>query len=168
MNLYLLRHAIAVERGTAGIALDRDRPLTEEGRNKLLKVARAMAVMELGFSVVFTSPYLRARQTADLVAAELQISSRLRECEHLAAESRPADLVRFLIRLRPQPRDVLLVGHEPFLSEFASLLLAGATPLRLEFKKAGLCKLSATRLQPAGCATLEWFLPPKLMALMSR
>jgi phosphohistidine phosphatase len=168
MNLYLLRHAIAVERGTTRVAADFDRPLTEEGRAKLLKVVRAMAAMELGFSAVFTSPYVRARQTADVVVTELKTRARVRECEFLRAEAQPADLVRFLARLRPQPRDVLLVGHEPFLSELASLLLAGATPLRLDFKKAGLCKLSATRLQPAACATLEWFLSPKLLALMAR
>jgi phosphohistidine phosphatase len=168
MNLYLLRHAIAVDREAGGFADDRQRPLTAEGRARLRKVVRAMKVMKLRFSLILTSHYVRARQTAEIVAQELKLSRRLRDCQELAADARPADLVRLLTNLRPQPEDVLLVGHEPYLSELVSLLLAGATPLSLDFKKAGLCKLSVDRLQPARCATLEWLVPPKLLMLMPR
>jgi phosphohistidine phosphatase len=127
-----------------------------------------MKAMKLRFSLTLTSPYLRARQTAEIVAKELTLTRRVRDCDELAADARPADFVRWLAKRRPQPRDVLVVGHEPFLSELVSLLLAGATPLSLDFKKAGLCKLTVERLEPARCATLEWLLPPKLMALMGR
>lgn len=168
MNLYLLRHAIAADRDASTFPNDRDRPLTPEGRARLLKVVRAMKAMKLRFSLILTSPYRRARQTAEIVADELKLARCLRSCDELAADARPTDFVRWLAKRRPQPRDVLVVGHEPFLSELVSLLLAGAPPLSFAFKKAGLCKLTVERLVPARCATLDWLLPPKLMASMRR
>ena len=64
MNLYILRHGIAVERGTPGYAKDADRPLTLEGERKLQLIAQAMKALDLAFDLILSSPYLRARQTA--------------------------------------------------------------------------------------------------------
>ena len=69
--------------------------------------------------------------------------------------------------LKPLPDRVLLVGHEPNLSELISLLVSGDASLNLAMKKGGLCKLSAEALSPRRCATLEWLLTPKQMGLMA-
>ena len=72
MDLYLLRHGIAVEPGSPGYAKDADRPLTPEGERKLGQIAEAMEALELSFDLILSSPYVRARQTAEIVAATLK------------------------------------------------------------------------------------------------
>ncbi len=72
-----------------------------------------------------------------------------------------------LAHLKPSPDDVLLVGHEPYLSDLISLLLSGESGLAIVMKKAGFCKLSIGQLCFGRCATLEWLVTPKLMALMA-
>ena len=69
MNLYLLRHGIAAERGAGQSAGDADRPLTTKGRRKLRRAAAAMRTMQLSFDVILSSPLVRARQTAELIAS---------------------------------------------------------------------------------------------------
>ena len=71
MELYILRHGIAVERGTPGYRKDADRPLTPEGKEKVHQIAEAILGMELKFDLILSSPYARAEQTAKIVAGEL-------------------------------------------------------------------------------------------------
>jgi phosphohistidine phosphatase len=75
--------------------------------------------------------------------------------------------VEFLDRLQPTPESVLLVGHEPFLSGLISLLATGHEGFCVVMKKGGLCKLTIEALRHGRCATLEWLLTPKQMALMA-
>src|SRR5258708_7959635 len=65
------------------------------------------------------------------------------------------------------PGEVLLVGHEPNLSELISLLVSGDARLSITMKKGGLCKVSAEILAARRCASLEWLLTPKQMGLMA-
>ena len=67
MNLYILRHGIAVPRGTPGIK-DENRPLTKEGIKKMKEIAEGMLSLGLKFDNIASSPWLRAKQTADIVA----------------------------------------------------------------------------------------------------
>src|SRR5712671_1567292 len=83
MNLFLLRHGLAVERTIPGFKLDRDRPLTGEGRKKIRRVATLLYQVQGSFDVILTSPYVRARQTAEIVADKLGNSKKLEICEHL-------------------------------------------------------------------------------------
>jgi phosphohistidine phosphatase len=168
MNLYLLRHGIAAERGLPEYADDSLRPLTEEGRRKVARVADAMAAWKLTFELVLASPYIRARETAEIVVQTLGLQKKLQFSEHLACDADPSALVEQVKAVRPPPEDVLLVGHEPDLSELVSLLLIGNRELPMTFKKAGLCKLAVSDLRPAKCATLEWLLTPKVMRLSVR
>ena len=167
MKLYLLRHGIAVEPGTAGITRDSERPLTPEGRLKLKRATAAMQAMELSFEVILSSPFVRARQTAEIVAHALQAEHRLQFAEELACGGSVRDLIRRLAAGVPAPESVLLVGHEPDLSELVSVLCTGEPRLAVAFKKGGLCRLSVEALRYGRCATLEWLLTPKQMALMS-
>src|SRR5512136_509230 len=77
MDLYILRHGIAVERGTPGYAKDADRPLTPEGERKLQLIAEAMEALELKFDLILSSPYARARQTAEVVTGVLHARKQL-------------------------------------------------------------------------------------------
>src|ERR1051325_8734008 len=71
MEIYILRHGIAVERGTPGYKKDSDRPLTKEGEDKMRQIAEAMLAMALKFDLILSSPFERAKQTAQIVAGEL-------------------------------------------------------------------------------------------------
>ena len=166
MNLYLLRHGIAVEPGTPGYAKDADRPLTPEGERKLGRIAAAMDALELSFDLILSSPYVRARRTAQIVAQALKARKRLELSDCLTPGGSTKKLVDLLNSLKPSPESVLLVGHEPYLSELISLLVSGNPALAVVMKKGGLCNLTIESLKHGRCATLEWLLTPKQMALM--
>lgn len=166
MNLFLMRHGVAVEPGTAGYGNDADRPLTPKGRRKLRRAAETMKALDLSFDLILSSPLLRARQTAVILAKALDAKDRLELSASLAPGAPARTILECLHRL-PMPEDVLLVGHEPGLSQLISLLLAGNSDLPVLMKKGGLCKLSAPSLKPGRRATLEWLLTPKQMALMA-
>jgi phosphohistidine phosphatase len=167
MNLYILRHAIAVEHGTPGYENDADRPLTDDGRRKLRRVAKAMGAMELSFGLILTSPYARARETAEVVARALGESDRLEFTEALTPAGSTTQLVDLLNQREPKLKNVLLVGHEPYLSELISLWVSGAPGCAVTMKKAGLCKLSTDVLSHGRCASMEWLLTPRQMGLIA-
>jgi phosphohistidine phosphatase len=118
---------------------------------------------DVSFEAILASPLVRARQTAELVARGLQIRNRLDLTEHLAPAGDFAQLVRQVNKLRPAPKSVLLVGHEPYLSSLVSLLCTGGSHLTLNFKKGGLCRLEVGTLRCGRCAVIEWLLAPRLL-----
>src|SRR5689334_4921844 len=118
MNLYLLRHGLAADLDTQGLTKDADRPLTSKGERKLWKIAEGMKALELRFDVILSSPYLRARQTAEIIAETLHESRRVEFSETLTPSGNAKKLVELLKELARAQEDVLLVGHEPHLSEF--------------------------------------------------
>jgi len=167
LNLYLLRHGIAVERGTPGYESDFDRPLTSDGKEKMCKIAAVIRRMEIKFDHIFSSPYIRARQTAEIVARNLDPAMKVEFTDTLATQGTSAKVIRFLKELEPASREVMLVGHEPNLSELASLLCSGGTDSLIVFKKGGFCKLSTETLRTGRCASLEWLLTPRQLKEMS-
>jgi phosphohistidine phosphatase len=101
MNLFLLRHGIAVERGLPGYEDDHRRPLTTEGADRMRRIAQAAKRLGLEFDLILSSPYLRAQQTAQTVAAFYKMEDRLRLTENLMPGASPAALVDE-IRCHPQ------------------------------------------------------------------
>jgi phosphohistidine phosphatase len=166
MNIYLLRHGPAARGFAPRLDADRLRPLTSKGRKKTAKVAAAMKRMGLSLDLIFSSPCLRARQTAMIVAEAFGARKKLEFLKELSVEANSQSLVDRLGRQHLLPESLLLVGHEPHLSGVASLLLTGKPGLLLELKKAGLCKLSIPALKRGRHATLEWLLTPKQMLAM--
>jgi phosphohistidine phosphatase len=165
MNIYILRHGLAEE--TSASQKDADRRLTEEGERKLRHIARAMQAMELSFDLVVSSPYARARETAEIVARAFGLEKRLELSETLTPSGRTRQLVELLNRLAPPWEDVLLVGHEPYLSGLIALLVAGEEDrLSVTLKKGGLARISAATLVHGKCGDLEWLLTPRQMGLM--
>ena len=166
MELYILRHAIAVARETEGFRHDSDRPLTEAGRSKLRRVVRGMNSLGLSFDLILTSPYLRARQTAEIVAKEMGAEKKLERTPHLAPDGDPRALIRQITSASTAGERILLVGHEPCLSALISILVSGDERTPITMKKAGLCKVTAQTLRYGRCATLEWLLTPAQMERM--
>ena len=167
MNLYILRHGLAVDPGTAEFAKDSERPLTPKGERKLWKIAQAIEELELSFDLILSSPYVRALQTAQIVAEALDLRKKLETTETLTPDGSTEKLVDLINRRKPRVEEVLLVGHEPYLSELISLLVSGNTESAVTMKKGGLCKLTSELLEEGRCATLEWLLTPKQMCLMA-
>jgi phosphohistidine phosphatase len=167
MNLFILRHGIAVERGAAGFEKDADRPLTPKGERRLGRIADAIEAMKLKFDLILSSPYTRARQTAEIVADALGLKKKLELSDHLTPGGNSRMLIGELTKLEPAPDGVLLVGHEPNLSELISTLTSGDGRLAIDFKKGGLCKLEIETLRHGRCATLAWLLTPRQMGMMA-
>jgi phosphohistidine phosphatase len=158
---------MAVERGTPGFKTDADRPLTPKGRRQLRQIAAAMQSLDLRFNLILSSPYLRARQTAEIVAQSLKLKKCLAFSDELTPDGDPKTLIRQLHELEPAQKNVLLVGHEPHLSRLVALLISGEPATTIDLKKGGLCRLEMDSLRPGRCATLTWLLTPKQMKLMA-
>jgi phosphohistidine phosphatase len=164
MEIFLLRHGIAEERAEHR-GPDEKRALTAEGRRKMRRVVIAMRAMRLSFDAIFSSQLLRALQTAEIVVDALRLKKRLQVTEYLAPGTSTRKQIAWLKSVRPVPARVLLVGHEPNLSDLTSHLLTGDRGMAITFKKGGLCKVTAERFG-SRCANLEWLLTPKQMELM--
>lgn len=163
MEIYLFRHGIAEDRGAQRFTDDSQRPLTPQGLKRTRKVVEGMAALKLYFDVVLTSPYVRAKQTADILVEVFGIPEQLRLCHKLIPGTKPRELVEEIKRFCSKNDRVALVGHEPDLSLFASLLISGKSDANLTLKKAGLCKLNTSQLVAGRCASLEFLLTPKVL-----
>jgi phosphohistidine phosphatase len=158
MRLLIVRHGVAVERGTPGLA-DDDRPLTSEGEKKLKKAARGLARVLPRPAAILSSPLPRAWRTAEIAASAW---GRLTPVKARALRGGSlADLAEALAPYGPGDT-VALVGHEPHLSGLLAELLGGSAAERLTFRKGGAALVDV----PAGLTgggSLVWFLTPKLL-----
>jgi phosphohistidine phosphatase len=159
MELYLLRHGLAVER-TVGLK-DRERTLTPKGRKKTAALAARLKALKISFDLILASPFVRARETAEMVAAKTKPKGALALSGHLMPGGN-LKLVLKELQDNAGKKSVLLVGHEPDLSQLVSLLVTGKAGLKLDLKKGGLCKLDIEDFSSLPCATLLWLAPSKL------
>jgi phosphohistidine phosphatase len=160
MEIWLLRHAAAEDRAESG--RDADRALSEEGHRRAREVARGLAELEPGIELILTSPYRRARQTAEPVARALRLTSTLRETQALEPSSDPEEI---LGEVRSESAQViLLVGHEPHLGALLGRLVSGRPGLEIPMKKAALARLT---WQGSGPATLRALLPARILARLA-
>ena len=164
MNLFLLRHGLAVERDEFHFANDELRPLTAKGQKQLRRVAAAMRSLELNYDLILSSPLVRARQTAEIVAAKL--NQPLLFLNELKPGADAKALIQKINGLKRLPARLLLVGHEPDFSELISLLVTGAAGGGFALKKGGLAKLESEKLCAGKCAALAWLLTPAQLQRM--
>ena len=167
MNLYLMRHGLAVERGTPGYDSDRERPLTSKGERKVRRVAEALMRMEISFDAIFSSPLIRAQQTADVLSNEMKFKGKVQFTEHLSPGGGAKELVHLLQHHSGSTKEILIVGHEPDLGQLAATLLSGGDGLTIVFKKGGVAKLAVEHLRLGRCATLEWLLTCRQLEMMT-
>lgn len=159
MDLIVFRHGIAKDH--SGELADADRPLTKEGVSKTREAAKGLAKQIDEPKVVLTSPKLRARQTADLLGAELgmeaEVFAPLGENDLAAMIDAIAD--------RPEP-SIVIVGHEPSLSAIIEVTVAGESRGAIRLKKAGAARVAVEgRLGPKR-GTLMWLATPKMLRRM--
>jgi phosphohistidine phosphatase len=159
MRLYFLRHGQAVSRAEWR---DDDglRPLTEAGRKALRREGQALAALGLGEEIeaIITSPLARAKETAEIVAAELGLGELVVSDDRLA-HGFTAREARALAGERAPARAIMLVGHEPDFSTTIGELIGGGA---VTCKKGGLARLDAADAKLAD-AQLVWLLPPRAL-----
>lgn len=168
MRLYLMRHGIAAEIG-GEIKTDAERPLTPEGHAKTQQATAGVLRCGIEPELIATSPLLRAHQTAEIVNKACR-SLGVKPAFETWPELVDAEYSGLLSRLQNLDAEaVLLVGHEPGLSHFASQLLTGSpTGLAIELKKASLCAIDLEIGAGSVAATLLWHAPPRQLRLMGK
>lgn len=157
MRCYFLRHGAARDAATWQ-GDDFDRPLTAEGQERIAREAKALAKLQLDIDAIITSPLVRAKQTAALVAETLKLRKRLIEDDRLGVDFDLSRLASVLAE-HANADAVMLVGHEPSMSQTIGQLVGGA---RIDFKKGG---LACVELPDASSSQgqLAWLVPPKVL-----
>lgn len=159
LELYLIRHGIAAERGDE-YPDDSKRPLTSKGISALKKEARALAHLGVEFDQIIASPLVRTKQTAEMFSQVLPSHPPVALSDALAPAGAPAAVLQELARHMRKGR-IALVGHEPNLGELAARLIGARVPL--EFKKGAVCRIDFEIVPPKGAGSLRWFLPPRML-----
>ena len=140
MEIYLIRHGIAAERGT--YTNDRERPLVAKGINKTQKVAEKLQSIGIEFDLILSSPLVRAFQTAEILL-KAGLSSTLDTFTPLEPGGNIKDWLQWLQEMRSQNslNQLALVGHQPDLGNWAEMLVWGSIRNQVIVKKAGIVGL---------------------------
>jgi phosphohistidine phosphatase len=164
MRLCLVRHAIAVERGTKGFEDDALRPLTPAGRARMEEAARGLRTL-FRPQLVLTSPLVRARETAAILTKAYDLPDA-RTCDALATGDHN-QLLRALTD--SEASEVMVVGHEPHISALLALLVAGnADALSATFKKGAAALLESGDDPRPGNFWLEWLIQPAALRRLAQ
>ena len=161
MELYIVRHGIAIDREDPQCPPDPERYLTEEGVEKTKGVAKGVAALGVAADLFFTSPYVRASQTAEIFADVLDYSrQKIRRSECLLPGAEPTLLFRELAREK-QASAIFLFGHAPHLDGVIATALGSKKHLT-SLKKAGIALIELKRISPP-MELLAWLATPKML-----
>ncbi|MEN0057538.1 MAG: histidine phosphatase family protein [Bdellovibrio sp.] len=168
MELIMIRHAVAEEReefAKKGLE-DYMRPLTLKGRKRLQKVCMRLHDFIKDIDLIVSSPLVRARQSAEIVS-QIFYETKVVEVPELVPQSPPPAFLKWLRTQGRHHRRIVMVGHEPHMSSFASYMLSGKSESFIDLKKSGLLILQFEDFAhaEAGRAQLICSIPPKFMAL---
>lgn len=159
MELYFLRHGIADDRSSTG--RDSDRQLTEEGRRKLRLILRRAAEAGVSPGLVLTSPYVRARQTAEIAKEVLGYKEDLVVSDALRSDSDPQAVWQEIRSLHGGAHSILMASHEPLMSRCAGYFL-NSPELLVDFKKGAIVRIDVDQFGTNPRGVLRWMLVPKL------
>jgi phosphohistidine phosphatase len=155
MKLYLLRHATAVD-----VALsDAERELTREGREEARIAGAALAELGVKLSHILTSPLVRARQTAEIVAKVLKFPRDVESLDELENSTPTPSLLKALKPL-PSANEILLVGHMPSLSEHLAALIGAESAQAFPLGKASVACIELEHWR-AATGQLRWLMRQK-------
>ena len=174
MDLVIVRHAPAEDRerfARRGLD-DAERPLTDKGRRKMAKAARGLARLVARPTVLATSPYVRAVQTADILRRAYG-GLPLTRLSSLVPGARREDVLAWVGQCdtrtdRGEKRVVMLVGHEPGLGELAAWLVTGEARGIFPLRKGGACAIRFGDTLAPGSGELQWLLAPAQLRKLAR
>jgi phosphohistidine phosphatase len=158
MELYLLRHGMAEDRAPSG--RDSDRRLTEDGKKRVRSVLKRAHKAGVSPTLILSSPFTRAIETAEIAADELAYNSEIVRTAALTPDSSPSDVWGEIRAHRDEP-SILLAGHEPLFSSTVASLL-GSTRAMVEFKKGALVRIDFSTIGAEPRGVLQWMLTAKL------
>lgn len=158
LELYIIRHGLA-GKSLEDEALDEERPLKKKGKEMMKDIAKGLQTLKIGFDVVVTSPLLRAKETAEIVNALCSDTKEVTVTDLLCPDASYDNLIKFLNKLKKYEK-VAIVGHEPFLSGFASYCLTNNKHALISLKKGGVLKLEMDGVIKPGKCTLSWLMEP--------
>ena len=162
MDLYIIRHAIAVDEGSPEYEDDSLRPLSDKGKKKMRQIAKGLHALGVDFDLILSSPYIRAKETAEILADVFKIKKDVEFSNNLIPTGDP-DLLLSEINENYSVDSIALVGHEPHLTALIGLLVSENASIDMSLKKGGMCRLSADDLHHTRKATLEWLLTPGIL-----
>ncbi|MHB8601985.1 MAG: phosphohistidine phosphatase SixA [Nitrosotalea sp.] len=157
MDLLILRHGEAGRRSPS--PGDSKRALTDGGKQEIADLSNGLKSLEVKLDGIFTSPLLRAKQTAEIVAKSLKYKGKIEELDSLKPEGSKLEFYSSLSKLK-QDAVVLVVGHEPYLSEMIGEAIS-QSGCRINLKKAGLARIKVISTLPKIKGELRWLLTPK-------
>jgi phosphohistidine phosphatase len=161
MQLYIVRHGIAIDREEPKCPADPERYLTEEGIEKTKQVAKGVAALGVSADLLLTSPYVRANQTAEIFAQALDYPrQKIRRTDMLLPGAEPSLLFRELAKDK-QSSSVFIFGHAPQLDDVIAMAL-GLKNHITTLKKAGVALIELKRISPPS-GQISWLAPPKLL-----
>jgi len=161
MDLYIVRHGIAIDREDPKCPPDPERYLTEEGIEKTKHVAKAVVALGITADVLISSPYVRAQQTAEIFASALGYAKqKIRHSDLLLPGTDPALFFRELAKDK-HSSSVLVFGHAPHLDELIAAALTTKHNITT-LKKSGVAALTLKRISPPS-AQLLWLTTPKIL-----
>jgi phosphohistidine phosphatase len=159
MQVHLLRHGTAEDIRAGGS--DFERKLTAAGREEVRRAIEC-ARPAIAPTLILSSPYARAVETAEIAAEVVGYTGNIMRTEALEPTASP-HLVWQEIRSRPDESQILLAGHEPLLSQLTAYLLDCPT-LHVDMRKATLVRIDIDRFAGKPCGVLKWILPPDIRA----
>jgi len=157
MLVYFLRHASAGQRKLKP-ATDEKRPLDKDGIEQCQYVGRALAALDVHVDLIISSPLKRATQTAALIANELAYDNRIEIAPALRPEAAYPQF-RDLLNRHSSQDAIMVVGHNPNLSDFFGRVIGGGARASLDLKKAGVARVEVDHNR----GTLNWYITPKLI-----
>lgn len=162
MEIYLVRHGAAYTKEE-----NPERHLNNDGVNQCHLTGRALKRLDIAFDLIVSSPKLRARQTADIIAEEVGYSRKeIKISETLVPTAPPKETISYLEDFAGLKR-VMLAGHLPLLGHLASELLSNTSHISLYFEPGAVCQINIE--QPHSyTGDLRWFLTPEHLRIMAQ
>jgi phosphohistidine phosphatase len=165
LDLFILRHGYA-EKRLPDPTKDIQRQLTGSGKKEVVQVAKGLKRLRVKFNYIFSSPLIRAFQTAKIIASEYKLIEQIEQCEELKPNGKKDFLYNKLKKLNVDSA-ILIVGHEPYLSNMISDIISNnnynENRINIVLKKAGLSKIKVTSTVPKLKGELSWLLTPKIL-----
>ena len=165
MDIYILRHGDA-NSDTKKIIDDSKRPLTEAGIKEIENVSKLFTELEIQIARIYSSPLLRAKQSAKIIQ-KFQKKAEMLEIAELKPEGIPGEACK---KIASDSSAVLVVGHNPLLVEIINYVTSSdkQQTCHISLKTGGLAKIKTTAIEPQLQGHLEWLLTPKMARKISK